>query len=82
VYRLDRVDGSSRLPFSLKVLLENLLPNEDGARVTAEQIAVLASWDDRQLRGPAAARILGYLRAKAAEASRYWPPARVILLLL
>jgi aconitate hydratase len=45
VFRLDRVAGSERLPFSLKVLLENLLRCEDGAHVTAEQINALASWD-------------------------------------
>ena len=35
-YRIDAVEGSQRLPFSLKVLLENLLRTEDGAIVTAE----------------------------------------------
>ena len=35
----------SRLPFSLKVLLENLLRREDGRSFTAEQIRALASWD-------------------------------------
>jgi aconitate hydratase len=45
ILRLDSVAGSERLPFSLKVLLENLLRCEDGARVTAEQINALASWD-------------------------------------
>jgi aconitate hydratase len=45
IYRLDRVDGSARLPYSLKVLLENLLRNEDGVRVTADQVSALASWD-------------------------------------
>jgi aconitate hydratase len=44
-YRLDKVEGSRALPFSLKVLLENLLRTEDGANVTAEQIQALASWD-------------------------------------
>jgi hypothetical protein len=34
VFRLDRVDGAARLPYSLKVLLENLLRNEDGMLVT------------------------------------------------
>jgi aconitate hydratase len=43
-YRLDKVDGAERLPFSLKVLLENLLRTEDGANVTAEQIRSLGSW--------------------------------------
>jgi aconitate hydratase len=44
IYRLDRLDGTDRFPYSLKVLLENLLRNEDGRLVTAEQIAALASW--------------------------------------
>ncbi|MCW2645327.1 MAG: aconitase [Pseudonocardiales bacterium] len=43
-YRLDAVDGSARLPFSLKVLLENLLRTEDGKNVTTEQIQALADW--------------------------------------
>ncbi|MEP7370425.1 MAG: hypothetical protein ABI662_12270, partial [Dermatophilaceae bacterium] len=43
VHRLDRFDGASRLPYSLKVLLENLARNEDGVRVTAEQVSALAS---------------------------------------
>ena len=30
IYRLDALDGSAGLPFSLKILLENLLRNEDG----------------------------------------------------
>ena len=41
VYRIDAVDGSQKLPFSLKVLLENLLRTEDGANVTSEQIQAL-----------------------------------------
>jgi aconitate hydratase len=45
IVRLDRVAGSARLPFSLKVLLENLLRNEDGRMVTAAQIEALAGWD-------------------------------------
>ena len=45
IYRLDAVGGSARLPFSLKVLLENLLRNEDGRLVTAAQIEALAGWD-------------------------------------
>ncbi|MGN6524694.1 MAG: aconitase family protein, partial [Actinomycetes bacterium] len=44
-YRLDAVDGASRLPYSLKVLLENLLRTEDGANVTADHIRALAQWD-------------------------------------
>ncbi|HYO17287.1 MAG TPA: aconitase family protein, partial [Dermatophilaceae bacterium] len=45
VFRLAAVEGSERLPFSLKVLLENLLRNEDGSNITAEQIRALAGWD-------------------------------------
>ncbi len=45
IYRLDRVKTAHRLPYSLKVLLENLLRNEDGRLVTAEQIQALADWD-------------------------------------
>lgn len=44
IYRLDRIENSRRLPFSLKVLLENLLRNEDGRGVTADQIRALANW--------------------------------------
>jgi len=35
IHRLDRIDGANRLPYSLKVLLENLARNEDGLRVTS-----------------------------------------------
>ncbi|MFC9973174.1 aconitate hydratase AcnA [Spirillospora sp. NPDC127200] len=45
IYRLDAVEGSARLPYSLKVLLENLLRTEDGANVTADHIRTLAGWD-------------------------------------
>jgi aconitate hydratase len=37
IFRLSSVEGSARLPFSLKVLLENLLRTEDGANITAER---------------------------------------------
>ncbi len=43
-YRIDAVDGSRRLPFSLKVLLENLLRTEDGQNVTAEQVQAVGQW--------------------------------------
>ena len=43
-FRLDKLDAP-KLPYSLKILLENLLRTEDGANVTAEQIKALASWD-------------------------------------
>jgi aconitate hydratase len=45
IYRLDAVEGSEKLPFSLKVLLENLLRTEDGADITADHIRALANWD-------------------------------------
>ncbi len=44
IHRLAAIGGAERLPYSLKVLLENLLRNEDGQRVTAEQIEALAGW--------------------------------------
>ncbi|WP_280527574.1 aconitate hydratase AcnA [Agromyces archimandritae] len=44
VFRVDAVPGHEKLPFSLKVLLENLLRTEDGANVTKEQIEALGSW--------------------------------------
>jgi aconitate hydratase A / 2-methylisocitrate dehydratase len=43
-FRLDKVDGTESLPFSLKVLLENLLRTEDGVNVTAEQVRAVADW--------------------------------------
>ena len=51
IFRLDRVSGSERLPYSLKVLLENLLRNEDGLVVTAEQINAVAEWDPQAQHG-------------------------------
>ncbi|WP_137825768.1 aconitate hydratase AcnA [Brevibacterium sp. 2SA] len=45
IYRLDQVEGSEKLPFSLKVLLENLLRTEDGANITEDHIKALANWD-------------------------------------
>jgi aconitate hydratase len=47
IYRLDAVAGGENLPFSLKVLLENLLRNEDGANITADHINALANWDPK-----------------------------------
>jgi aconitate hydratase len=48
IYRLDALQSKfdvARLPFSLKVLLENLLRNEDGVGVRKEDVENLASWD-------------------------------------
>jgi aconitate hydratase len=44
IFRVDTVPGHEKLPFSLKVLLENLLRTEDGANVTRAQIQALGSW--------------------------------------
>ncbi|MDN5580976.1 MAG: aconitate hydratase AcnA [Corynebacterium sp.] len=45
MYRLSAVPGMEKLPYSLKVLGENLLRNEDGANVTSEHIQAIANWD-------------------------------------
>ncbi|HLU96921.1 MAG TPA: aconitate hydratase AcnA, partial [Thermobifida alba] len=47
IFRLDAVEGAQRLPYSLKVLLENLLRTEDGVNVTADHIRALANWDPK-----------------------------------
>ena len=46
-YRLDAVKGSENLPFSMKVLLENLLRFEDNLTVNKEDIEALANWDPK-----------------------------------
>ncbi|MER2133875.1 MAG: aconitate hydratase [Arthrobacter sp.] len=45
IFRLNSVEGAQSLPFSLKVLLENLLRTEDGANITADHVRALAKWD-------------------------------------
>ncbi|WP_022910060.1 aconitate hydratase [Aestuariimicrobium kwangyangense] len=45
IFRLDTVPGHEQLPYSLKVLLENLLRTEDGANITADDIRALGQWD-------------------------------------
>src|SRR6266566_4933172 len=45
IHRLDAVDGSASLPFSLKILLENLLRNEGSAGITAGDVSAVARWD-------------------------------------
>ncbi|CAB4529720.1 unannotated protein [freshwater metagenome] len=47
IFDLSLLEGSETLPFSLKVLLENLLRTEDGANITADQIKALAQWDPK-----------------------------------
>src|ERR1700748_2693779 len=63
IYRLYAAHGSASLPFSLKILLENLLRNEDGANITASQITALAGWDP----------------AREPDTEIQFTPARVIL---
>src|SRR5690554_6679750 len=45
IFRLAAMPGTERLPFSLKVLAENLLRTEDGANTTAEHVRAIAAWD-------------------------------------
>ncbi|UEJ83320.1 aconitate hydratase [Brachybacterium halotolerans subsp. kimchii] len=45
IYGIDTVDGHEKLPYSLKILLENLLRTEDGANITADHVRALGSWD-------------------------------------
>src|SRR5215204_3986458 len=45
IFRLDALEGSDSLPYSLKILLENLLRTEDGANITANDIRALVEWD-------------------------------------
>ena len=63
VHRLDAVDGSASLPFSLKILLENLLRNEGAAGITADDVTAVASWNP----------------ATEPDAEIQFTPARVIM---
>ncbi|MDY6998166.1 MAG: aconitate hydratase [Actinomycetota bacterium] len=45
IYRLGAVPGTAKLPYSLKVLAENLLRTEDGANITKDHIEAIAAWD-------------------------------------
>ncbi len=63
IFRLDALEGAGRLPYSLRILLENLLRTEDGVTTTADQIRALASWD----------------AAAPASTEIAYTPARVIL---
>lgn len=45
IYRLDAVPNTEKLPYSLKVLAENLLRNEDGSNITKDHIEAIANWD-------------------------------------
>src|SRR6201996_5472381 len=51
IYRLDALQSKfdvARLPFSLKILLENLLRNEDGETITARDVEALAKWNAKE----------------------------------
>ena len=63
VYRLDAIDGVERLPFSLKVLLENVLRNENGTTITDADVRAIAEWD----------------AAAQPSAEVQYTPARVVL---
>jgi aconitate hydratase len=45
IYRLGAVPGAEKLPYSLKVLAENLLRTEDGTNITKDHIEAIANWD-------------------------------------
>jgi aconitate hydratase len=45
IFDISQIEGAASLPFSLKILLENLLRTEDGANITADHIKALAHWD-------------------------------------
>ena len=45
IFDISNIESAASLPFSLKVLLENLLRTEDGANITANHIKALAAWD-------------------------------------
>jgi aconitate hydratase len=45
IHRIDAVPGADRLPFSLRVLLENVLRNEDGRHVLGSHVEAIAGWD-------------------------------------
>ena len=47
MFALDKVPGSKSLPFSLKILLENLLRTEDGVNITKDHINAVANWDEK-----------------------------------
>jgi len=51
IYRLDALDragiSTKHLPFSLRILLENLLRTEDGRNVTKEEVRALANWNSK-----------------------------------
>ena len=68
IFRLDALEragfaGVARMPFSLRILLENLLRHEDGRAVTRDDVAALAAWDP----------------AKTSDREVWFRPARVLM---
>jgi aconitate hydratase len=49
IFDITGLEGAASLPFSLKILLENLLRHEDGANITAAQIKSLAQFNSLPL---------------------------------
>ena len=45
IFDITKLSAASTLPYSLKILLENLLRTKDGANITSKQIEALASWN-------------------------------------
>ena len=73
-----RWTGHDRLPYSLKILLENLLRTEDGANITADHIRALGGWDPhrraRAWRSSSPRRGCSCRTSPACPASSTWPP--------
>src|SRR5579863_4726585 len=44
IFRLSALEGADRLPYSVKILLENLLRHEDGVKVSADDVRSVAAW--------------------------------------
>ncbi len=63
IFDITKLQGQENLPFSLKILLENLLRTEDGVNITADQIRALAEWDP----------------TSSSETEIQFTPARVIM---
>jgi aconitate hydratase len=63
IFDITKLQGQESLPFSLKILLENLLRTEDGVNITADQIRALAEWDP----------------TSSSETEIQFTPARVIM---
>src|SRR5580698_5953500 len=76
-FRLDALEGVNltRLPFSLRILLENLLRHEDGKTVTADDIRFLSTWDPKA----EPSREIAYMPARVLMQDFTGVPAIVVL---